>query len=671
MSSIRNKVLLGVILQQAGLVSAVKFKQALEQQNKSPQKIGEILASKGEISQKTVDFFEERWFKLVAEKPTQPIGQYLKQAGLLTDSQIQTILEEQKRTELKFGELAIAKKWLKQATVDFFLHYLVIEPNLNKTPTNQAANITNSLSNSQQTTSKMLMSSQQLEYSQKVHEGFVQIKRKLLKLQDRYSETTLDRVLWWTDGQSILTQKLFELLAENTVDLTPEIEIEQIDYLVHTKLINDWENNESGKHLQTIRDRLLNNWQCQSNRLLELYQKILSKTVPIDLSKEQQELINIGLVVKQRERLIVANRIYRLIFNLSWVNKQLKNNNCENNLAVSNSCKPAPRLSKRFDILESKTITNRQQFTRTIQTASNYNFFQLKNILLLLTFVGLVSLLFDNVAQRITVRAAFNKANQSLKQKLYDRAIAEYDRLLDRDSNYHQAWTYRGYAFAGLQRYQEMHESCSTATIIESNAEYAWNCRGEALFHLGRNIEAIAAFDKAIAIDRTVPIFSINKSRSLKALGRNEESIATIRSAIEMLEQIEAVQQESNIDREFAIALTFLGNSYIQNEQQQAAIDSYTRALTYVPNYFSAQIRKGIALSIAKRYDQARDEFNLILDNATLTPTQQAQTLFYLGQTLCSSQQHLSGIATLEKAIDLKPDYEIARQALKRCTSAL
>ena len=665
MSPIRNKVLLGVVLQQAGLVSAVRFKQAIEiQKISNKDKISDVLASEGDISQETADFFAEQWFKLVEEKPNRPIGQYLKQAGLLNDRQIQTILEEQKRTESRFGELAIAKGWLKQATVDFFLHYLATEPNVKRKSEANQADWHDSPSNSQQTASSTL-TSEQLEYSQKVHEGFVKIKRKLLKLEDRYSEATLDRVLWWTGGQSILTQELFELLSET--DLTFN-EIEQIDYLVHTKFLNDWENNKSGKHLRTIRDRLLNNWQCQSNRLLELYRDILNKTVPTDNSKEQQELLNIGLVVKQQERLIVANRIYQLIFNYSWVSKQLKSGNSEDNRVVSNYSKPEPHLSIGSNLSESKTIAERRQnFNRTIQT-SDRNRFQLKNIFLLLSFIGLLSLLFNNIAQRMAVRVAFQKGNQLLKQKLYDRAIVEYDRLLDRDSNYYEAWTYRGYALAGLQRYQEMEESCSTATIIESNALYAWNCRGEALFHLGRNREAVNAFEQAIAIDKTKPIFLINKSRSLKALGKNEDSIATIKSAIKLLERIQAIQGTQNISNEFAVALTFLGNSYIQKEQQQAAIDSYTRALTYVPNYFPAQIGKGVALNTAKRYDRARDEFNRILDNATLTPSQKAQTLFYLGQTLCSLQQNLLGAAQIEKAIDLAPDYKIAEQALEQCT---
>ena len=690
MSPIPNQVILGVILQQAGLVSGVRFKQALEQQNQSDIKsqIGEILANRGDISQQTANFFSEQWFKLVKEKPKQPIGQYLKQAGLLTDRQIQTILDEQKRTESKFGELAIAKGWLKQATVDFFLHYLVGKSNIQpKTKANQATNPADSPLNSQQTASITLESSEQLEYSQKVHEGFLQIKRKLLKLEDRdfYSKATLDRVLWWTSGQSFLTQKLFELLSQNTVDLAPEREIEQIDYLVQTKLLNDWENNELEQHLQTIRDRLLR----QSARLLK-YQEILSKTVPIDRSEEQQELLNMGLVVKQQEKLIVANRIYQLIFNRSWVSKQLAECCCEGDSAIatsgsnkkinriSNSSKLNPRLPRRSSLSqrgEKRSVagfgknlaSQRLDFGRTIQTAGNNHFVQLKNVLLLLTFVGLLSLLFNNVAKRMAVRVAFQKGNQLLKQKLYDRAIVEYDRLLDLDSNYHEVWTYRGYALAGLQRYQEMEESCSTATIVESNAVYAWNCRGEALYNLGKNQEAIAAFDRAIALDKSEPIFLINKSRSLKALGKDEAVIVVIGEAIKILEQIEAVQGDRSISKEFAVALTFLGNSYVQKKQEQAAIDSYTRALTYVPDYFPAQIGKGIALNLTKRFDQARDEFNRILDNAMITPTQQAQTLFYLGQTLCSSQQNLSGIATLEKAIELKPDYKIAEQALEKC----
>ena len=656
MSPIRNKVLLGVVLQQAGLVTAERVQQALEQQNKSDKKLklGKILANKGDIKQKTADFFAERWSDLAQEPPNQPIGQYFKQAALLDEQQIKTILEEQKQTQLKFGELAIAKGWLKKATVEFFGRYLFSS----ETEINKAigyADVFKQTAGDVVEPAQLPKSNEQLEYCQKVHEGFLQIKRKLLKLEDRdtYSEKILDRVLVWTGGQSVLTHELCQIFAKNSVNLIPGREVEQIDYLVHTKLLDDWENNELGRHLQTIKNRLLNNWQCESSKLLKLYQQILSQTVSFDRSQEQQELLNMGLVVKQQDKLIIANRIYQLVFNHSWVGKQLSGYTTKANFVATNT--------------NAKDNRSNQPVFNTFNRESRNKFFQFKNILLLLTFVSLLSLLFNNVAKRTAVRVAFSQGNKLLKQKLYQQALAKYDSLLKQDSNYFQAWTYRGYALAGLQQYEQMRQSCSTATIIEPKAVYAWNCQGEALHNLGRDREAIAAFDKAIAIDRSEPIFSIEKGKSLKALGNIEESITVIQQAIETLEPIETAKGKESISNELAVAWTLLGNNYIHKGKEQTAVDSYDRALNYVPNYFPAQFGKGIAFNMAQSYSQAQNQFRQILDNALLTPTQQAQTLLYLGKTLCSSQQTSLGITTLEKAIELKPNYQIARQAIEEC----
>ena len=74
MSYSGNKITLGSILQQAGLVSAEQVNQARKQQKQTNSNltIGEILANEGKISPATVDFFAERWLSLVAEKPEQP-----------------------------------------------------------------------------------------------------------------------------------------------------------------------------------------------------------------------------------------------------------------------------------------------------------------------------------------------------------------------------------------------------------------------------------------------------------------------------------------------------------------------------------------------------------------------------------------------------------------------
>lgn len=633
----RNKVPLGAVLQQAGLVSVTQVKQALEQQNQisTNLRIGEILAAQGRIKSQTADFFAERWIALATEQPQQPIGQYFKQAGLLDEQQIQIILDEQKQTQLRFGEVAVSKGWLQQKTVEFFLRYLAPDSTLTS----------NSIQKSQQRNSW-----ESTDYSQQIHESFLKIKLKLLNLEDQenHSEQTLTRVLWWTGGQSFLTQTLFQLLAENQDTLVTDQEAERIDYLVQTQLLNDWENQKLSNHLKSIEARLLNNQQCLSNRLLGLYQQILSQGVTIDNSQEQQELLKLGLVVKQQDKLAVANRIYRTVFNPSWLKRALMQPITENSTAI--------------------TIISQKSTAIIPLSQPRFSLLRPRNILLVLALIGLLSVFFNNIAKRIAVRTAFDQGNQLLKQKSFAQALAQYNRLLNIDSNYFQAWTNRGYALAGLQQYEEMRQSCSTATIIDPTAVYAWNCQGEALHNLNREAEAIVAFERAIALDQTDPIFLINKSESLKSLGRNEESLSVIKGAIKVLEQQEAIAGKAKVSSELAVALTFLGNGYRNKKQYETAINTYNRALEYSPNYFPAQIGKSIVLSQIQRYQEAKNELERILDHPDLTTAKQAQTWFYLGKALCESQQQIKGVAAFEQAIKLKPDYQAAQEAKRQCT---
>ena len=666
MSHSQDKLPLGTVLQQAGLVSVDQVKQALEKQQRTKRslRIGEILVAQGYIDARTADFFAKRWSWLSEENPQKPIGQYFKQAALLNESQIQAILKQQRQTKQKFGEVAIAKGWLKPTTVDFFLEYLRSDLAQSKSQTvskkiegqanhvnSSAPSAANSQGIPEVPSSK---STDRSEYSQKVHEGFLKIKRKLLNIDelDNYSEKTLDRVLLWTGGQSFLTQKLFELLADNsqrllrrtTTDRTdpPDIEVEQIDRLVQTKILHNWENNQLGQHLKTIRDRLLA--PHQGDRLLRLYQRILTETVSLDRSREQQELLNIGLVVRQQDKLVVANRIYQSVFNLSWVTKML--------------------TQTALDRHEVQSIG----LNSTLESNKRASLFKLKSILILITLVGLLTIFINVIVKGMTVRSSFRKGNELLRQRSFAEAVDRYNQLLNIDSNYYQAWTNRGYALAGLKQYEEMRESCSAATIIEPTAVYAWNCQGEALHNLQRGSEAIAAFDRAIALDRTNPIFLINKSESLKDLGRDRESLTVIKEAIKVLEKIKAIQGQESVSREFAVALAFLGNGYRQKAQYQDAIDAYERALTYAPDYFPASIGKGIALNRTGEHQKAIDVFEYILENTQLSETQQAQTWFYLGKALCESGQNSLGIAAFERSLNLEPSYQIAEQAKNQCT---
>ena len=120
---------LGAVLQQAGLVSAAQVEAALQEQAQSRNlRLGEVLALHGWLKLATATFFAEQWPRLRHQNPPQQLEQCLEAAGLLDAAQIAAILKEQQQTGVSFGALAVAKGWLKQATLDFFLAYVAPSP---------------------------------------------------------------------------------------------------------------------------------------------------------------------------------------------------------------------------------------------------------------------------------------------------------------------------------------------------------------------------------------------------------------------------------------------------------------------------------------------------------------------------------------------------------------
>lgn len=141
------------------------------------------------------------------------------------------------------------------------------------------------------------------------------------------SESALKNILHWTAGQPFMTQKICQLLLSNS-DKNSDKNINSVEnfvnQIIQNQIIDNWQAQDEPEHLRTIRDRILRNQQS-AGRLLGLYQQIIKQGELIwdDSSNEQMQLRLSGLVVKQENKLKVSNRIYKLVFNLAWVEKEL------------------------------------------------------------------------------------------------------------------------------------------------------------------------------------------------------------------------------------------------------------------------------------------------------------------------------------------------------------
>lgn len=140
-SNQNHKQPLGQLLNEAGLISAQQIETALQDQFKSPNlKIGEIMALRGWIKQETADFFVEEWYELVVQEQKYPLVYYFRKAALLSEEQINYILEEQtnKEEKVRFHHLAVRMGFLKQQTVDFLVKNLLI-PGRNNSSTRKSS----------------------------------------------------------------------------------------------------------------------------------------------------------------------------------------------------------------------------------------------------------------------------------------------------------------------------------------------------------------------------------------------------------------------------------------------------------------------------------------------------------------------------------------------------
>jgi hypothetical protein len=119
---------LGEMLQRAGLLSQAQLDVVLQDQQWQPDlRIGDILELRGWVKRDAIEFFAEQWPQLVTIGRDSPIGYYFQQAGLLSSQQVDALLKEQAQAGLRIGALAVLHGWLSQETLDWFLRSLAPE----------------------------------------------------------------------------------------------------------------------------------------------------------------------------------------------------------------------------------------------------------------------------------------------------------------------------------------------------------------------------------------------------------------------------------------------------------------------------------------------------------------------------------------------------------------
>ena len=130
------------------------------------------------------------------------------------------------------------------------------------------------------------------------------------------------------------------------------------------------------------------------------------------------------------------------------------------------------------------------------------------------------------------------------------------------------------------------------ALQLEPNFAEAWSNKGNALHELNRPNEAIVHFDKALSLKPTYAIAWCNKGWVLQKLKRFDEAIAHYDTAL-------------SIKPNYVIGWSSKGWLLHELKLFDQAILHYDKALNINPDYAEAWANKGNALLELKRYDEA------------------------------------------------------------------
>ena len=287
-------------------------------------------------------------------------------------------------------------------------------------------------------------------------------------------------------------------------------------------------------------------------------------------------------------------------------------------------------------------------------------------ILTLMVCFGIMGAFGLNLIDKYQQIQQFKQANHLLAQKKYTTAITAYDRLLaDNLAKPHLVWINRGYAFLGINKYQDMLQSCSNATLIAPEVGMGWNCKGEALYYLEEYAEALEAFELATTKDSSEATFWLNKAKVLSHFQQYEAAVTANQQAIKLIptSQLDRASQQ----RYLAIAFNQKGQNLLRTNQYQEALNAFEQSLKNSPDSLLAQQGKGIALYELGKYQQAIAIFVPILQRNNLTKEQQAMSWLYTGMSYCLAQQVDAATSAFKKVLQLTKNTQFKAIAKKGC----
>lgn len=218
-------------------------------------------------------------------------------------------------------------------------------------------------------------------------------------------------------------------------------------------------------------------------------------------------------------------------------------------------------------------------------------------------------------SKRANAERAYSQGVAQLSQDDYARALPLFERAVDLDPNYAEAWYQAGFSYGVLGRHQDALKASKQAAKLRPEWPATYVNIGASSFALGQYKEAADAYKTAIKLDNDNPETLYAYGLTLGKLNKTDEEILAYKRTI-------------NLKPDHANALDKLGQAYLKKKRWADAVAVFNNLQIYRPDSKTFN-SLGEAYYETDKYEDALTAFN----NALAYDADFEQARYNLGRT--------------------------------------
>ena len=222
----------------------------------------------------------------------------------------------------------------------------------------------------------------------------------------------------------------------------------------------------------------------------------------------------------------------------------------------------------------------------------------------------------------------------------YKQAIEQYDKSIELNPNYANAYNNRGTAKNSLGQHVEAIADYDEVIRLNPDHALAYTNRGVAKDSLGEHKDAITDYNQAIRLKPDYAEAYNNRGNAKDCLGQHVDAINDYNQAI-------------RLNPDYAEAYNNRGHAKYRLGEHKDAITDYDKAIRLDPDYALAYINRGVAKNRLGRHVDAIADY----DQAIRLNPDDAAAYNNRGTAKDSLGQYVDAINDYDQAIRLNPDY--------------